>query len=427
MKLSKLCIGIGLAIILIVTSIFAPAVMANTTGGSIPTSIRDQMNQLLKDYDQALQQELQIGKTVIVTDDDQGTHKMLAEESQQKMDVLWRNTVQKIEALSARPAIARQKAVNLIQTVDPSPVSYVERAHIVYDFGAQLERYRAGQKIYSVDIATNEIIEIRLVDDTQIKTERIFTQDQLEEQARSFIARINPQIDLDKLSPTFGDKSNTYFFFRWEDKSKKLMDRTVPFIQIGFSQSGDFLSYYNTLRLTTVDETANRSSSIATYLLSIVNIKIVSAFSEVYANGGSHWQWERYDAPAYAQDNAGYCYYAGWCSPTNFYYANGNSSGTFYSVPLRGRWQANTNSSSDPAFYIPSTHASALTCYGVWYNGGSSSDEGSKCINQNAYYNTWVELSGAPWYNISKLVLPNTNEGSTGEVAWDEAWVYDHN
>jgi len=263
-----------------------------------------------------VKQELQTGTTALEHDSALGTHKILTGASQAKMDALWQETVRQIDELSARPAQERQKAISLIQSVEPGEVTYLSRGRTPYDLNAQLERYRTNQHIYSVDTATSEIVQIRLVDERHINAEPRFSKDQLESKARDFIARVSDQINLDQLTPAFGEKEETYFFFRWEDQSKRLADGSVPFVQVGFSRSGDFLNYVNTLPLAKGGLSTSGSLPKWTEFLGVGTAE--AAFSQIYANGGSYWAWERQDASYSTANNAGYCYYAGWCSPKDF-------------------------------------------------------------------------------------------------------------
>jgi hypothetical protein len=428
MKKNRIITSLCLAIMLFTISVITPIVKANSISQTLPEDTQYQIDALIMNYQTTLDKELTEGTTVIVNDVDNGSHIELTDESQQKMDALWRETVKQIEDLSARPSQERQKAIDLIQSLEPGDVTYLGLGHTPYDLETKLEKYQVGKYIYSIAIVRNEVIQIRLVDDTQINTEQRFNQEQLEKQAIDFIARVSPITDLKNLSPKFSNKENSNFFFRWEDRTRRLTEGSNPFIQIGLSASGDFLSFVNTLPLTSISISTD-ASPIENAWNNFVETKTVMAFNEVYANGGNYWGWEKQDVSYNTASNAGYCYSAGWCTPTNFYYADApTGGGTYFTAPLRGSWLVNSNTSSDPSFYIPSTNATTDACYGIYYNGGSSSDLGSKCISQSAYSNTWVELPGAPWYNISKLALPNTAESSlNNRAAWDEAWVYNHN
>ncbi len=46
---------------------------------------------------------------------------------------------------------------------------------------------------------------------------------ELEKLAREMIALVSPEINLDVLTPSFGQKIGTYFF-RWEDLTKPVLD-----------------------------------------------------------------------------------------------------------------------------------------------------------------------------------------------------------
>lgn len=145
-----------------------------------------------------------------------------------------------------------------------------------------------------------------------------------------------------------------------------------------------------------------------------------------YSNGGTQWAWEVLKASYTVQDNAGFCYTQGsWCQPKNFYYApspsgNNTYNGTYH----RGKWTATSSMRSlytRTSAYIPSTHATAIVFYRKWYNGGASSVDNG--VNQAIWYNSWVQMSST-LYDISRIVLPNTDEVGPDQIAWDEIWDY---
>jgi len=363
-------------------------------------SIQEQIDALIENYQKNLEHELMFGETVEVEDPLDGKITLLAGESAVKIEKLWQETISQVNELSARPPEERDIAVKLIQSLEvDEPVTYIDQDRSPYNPNAKLERYQAGKYIYAVDTATNQIVEITLLDDRIYSTEPIYSKDELEKMAREFIYKIAGDTKLDNLSPQYGDKEGITFFFRWEDKSQKLEGGMAPFIQVGFSQGGDIVHYVNTLPF------AKRTF-------------VATTFNEIYANGGSFWQW--LTGSYNTQNNAGYCYIAGWCSPKNFYYQN-----TCWGCEsAKGRWKPNPNSTVKASAFVPSTHATTLmACYRSFYNGGSSLYE--RCINQSIYYNVWVSITATSLYNIRRIELPNLSDASgTREVAWDEVWVY---
>jgi hypothetical protein len=236
-------------------------------------SIQEQIDALIENYQKNLEHELMFGETVEVEDPLDGKITLLAGESAVKIEKLWQETISQVNELSARPPEERDIAVKLIQSLEvDEPVTYIDQDRSPYNPNAKLERYQAGKYIYAVDTATNQIVEITLLDDRIYSTEPIYSKDELEKMAREFIYKIAGDTKLDNLSPQYGDKEGITFFFRWEDKSQKLEGGMAPFIQVGFSQGGDIVHYVNTLPF------AKRTF-------------VATTFNEIYANGGSFWQW----------------------------------------------------------------------------------------------------------------------------------------
>ncbi len=374
-------------------------------GNPIPTptpTIQQEIDDLIKAYEATLQNELLNGETIEVQDPLDGKTLMLIGESAKKMEALWQEVVNRINELSARPAEERVSAVQLIQSIDGvGDVIYLDRDRSPYDNRAQLERYKTSQFIYLIDIATNQIVEINLVDELNINTNPNFSSGQLERKAREFISLVAENVDLEVLKPAFGDKGGEMFFFRWKDPLTMLDGGMPAFIQVGYSQSGDLVHFINTFPFI-----SNKSELTAV------------TFNEYYANGGSYWQWllGSYNI----QNNAGYCYIYGWCSPKNFYW----QTTCFGCVSAKGRWSPNPNQTVKARAFVPSTHATTLqACYKSFYNGGSLSY--SKCINQYIYYDAFVSITDTSLDDIRRIELSNQyDSSSTKEIAWDETWVY---
>ncbi|MGB9668842.1 MAG: hypothetical protein ACPL0B_00515 [Anaerolineales bacterium] len=363
--------------------------------------VQEHIEALLKTYNITLANELQNGDTIEVHDPVEGTIRLLTGKSAAKIEALWQTIILQTNELSARPKEEREKAVRIIQSIEPGDVTYLDQDRSSYDMITKLERYQTTKFFYSVNIATNQIVEITLVDEFNINLTPLFTQNELEIKAREFITRVAPNTNLAYLTPNFGTKGSEIFFFRWEDHSRHLTGEMYPFIQIGLSQGGDLVHYVNTLQISTISSTTTTMS-----------------FSEIYANGGNYWQWV--SGSYNVKNNAGYCYIYGWCSPKNFYYQNT----CFGCMSAKGRWKPNPNPTVKARAFIPSTHATTpMACYESYYNGGSSWYE--KCINQYIYYNAFVVITSNSLINIRRIDLSNTSDSSTTkEIAWDEIHVY---
>jgi len=238
--------------------------------------------------------------------------------------------------------------------------------------------------------------------------------------ARDYVAKVSPDLLLDKLALGVHSKDDQVYFFRWEDIDSRTPDGTIPFVQIAFSRSGEFLNYENTLPLA-----SPLVSNPFGQFLTIESVWAIGA-NEIYSNGGTRWGWEIQGA-IYIKNNAGYCYGQGsWCTPKNFYYApspSGNN--TYEGTNHRGKWTSTSymrNRNTRTSAYIPCTNATAYTFYFNWYNGGASHTENG--VDQNSWCNTWVTSSGT-LYNIQPVVLANTSETCCNkQIAWDEIWDY---
>jgi len=136
---------------------------------------------------------------------------------------------------------------------------------------------------------------------------------------------------------------------------------------------------------------------------------------EVYANDGGYWT-QTSTAWGYTS-NSGYCYVSNVCTPKYHQFGyNRNTSAT-----VSGKWDNIDYASTYGRVYafIPSTNATATANYLITYNGGAST---SCLINQNNYFNQWVQCAGTllgvrnvNLNNYSAYGTPNTLK-----VAFDE-------
>jgi hypothetical protein len=245
---------------------------------------------------------------------------------------------------------------------------------------------------YSVDPQTNHIVEIHLLEQTRANAAPLHSPEALEAMARAFVARGHDGVDLGSLRLTTGSKAGSSHFFRWTAGGGDGNDRNAGFVQVGLSNGGDLVSYVDTLALAQ-------------------ELAAPPYFSQYYANGGNYWQWLVGDFSIH--DNAGYCYIYGWCNPKNFYYAPACMGGA--ACMAKGRWVPNLSSTPTGAHaFIPSVNATAMACYRIFYDGGSSSQD--VCIDQNNYYNQWAMLTSG-LYNIQRVMLNNVTANGQGIVA----------
>jgi len=410
MRIKRNIISICITLVVIaaiVIPVFAQSVTnPNPDGGTI----KAQIDKLLADYQKALDNEISNGETKIANDSLGGTTKLLSGQSAVKMDALWKDTLNKINQLKARPATEREKAVQSIKSLENVSVSYIDQVRSPYDSRIQLERYQTGKYLYTIDINTNQISEIFLVDDKAFSTASTFSEKQLEGKAREFINKATSKINLDQLSLQVSNKEGLVYFFRWEDKSNKLDSGISPFIQVSLSSGGDMVNYINTL-FPTLSAPSTASANLVSPL---------TTFNEVYSNGGNYWAGVL-GFPVSTQNNAGFCYIYNSCSPKSFFY----TTVTTGNQTALGRWSPNPSNANVVAqAFIPNTNATTQqACYIEYYNGLSSMS--SLCIQQLPLNNAWVYITYQSLYNIRRIDLGNGNDRSnTAKIAWDEVWVH---
>jgi hypothetical protein len=417
LAIKKVIVVSAISILILANSIAVAAQVGNPPLSPLnDPAVRSQIKDLETKFTIALHEEQQKGETKEIYDPIEGKQIVLTGASAVKISSLWELTANEINRISARSVEDQTAVINFLKTIESSDITYLDQIRTPYNKNAILERYQTDELIYTVDISTNQIVEIFLVDDRNYSIEPKYTPDELEREARETIKKVNRDIDLETLVPIFGDKEGKTYFFRWENPAIKLEDGTLPFVQVGLSLGGDFLNYVNTL---SIGQWASQNQA---GLSTQYDTNQLNVFTEVYANGGT--KWTLVQGSMSVQSNAGYCGPGGGsCTPTNFYYKatclEQNCGGNL----AKGRWSPNTNPSVKASAYVPSTHATTLmACYSITHSSGTT----GKCINQSAYYNTWVSLLSNYVNNISRVELTNANDYGGGEVAWDEIWVYSY-
>jgi hypothetical protein len=259
--------GVLVAAVIVLVNVVAQI----QTGSAQGQPASDRINALEQRLGQASQQEMKTGQ---LTDTPHGQY--FTGDSATKMEDMHQKTQQEIDAIIARPESERQGAIDAIRAFAKDPgvqVVYQQTLKMPYDGGAaQVEVYYVGLDQYVVLPEGNKIVQVgerpRLPGEAgrQYDMTPRYDREQLEKIAIAFITERAPEVDLSKLTPRFGSKGavaandkngvhyagtpqDTNYFFRWEDDTPNSTGdaRDVPFIQVGFSIGGTFLSYTNTL------------------------------------------------------------------------------------------------------------------------------------------------------------------------------------
>lgn len=399
-----------------------PALAQEPTPPISPEAQKEK-ERLLAEYQKALDYELENGETIISPED--GTTKILVGKSAEKMELLWQETVRKIEAVKARPASERDAVEKMIEALDGNKPVYVERFTLPYNPYRPVELYQTISYLYTVDIASSQIVDISPVVDSSIPHQHTredeslkgrYTWQELEQKARSYIGNLAGNINLASLRPAFQDKEGRVFFFRWEDETAVLPDGSKPFVQVVYSTStGEFIRYTNTLLL------ASTPTQSALQRLGFLPLKAKAYFNEVYANGGSYWTWVQNGSYTTTKANDGYCYYAGWCSPKNFYWGWTDATTSPNTPLIIGKWTPNSSAEYAKArAWIPCNNATAWSYYKGWINNGANSIQAY--VDQEIYCNEWAPVFGYFRY-YTKVQLYNNADIAGYKTAWDELWV----
>ena len=237
-----------------------------------------------------------------------------------------------------------------------------------------------------------------------------YTEDQLLGMAETMIVEfLGDKVKLDELSFSIGKKIGT-FFFRWEDANQQLDYGDLPFIQVGLSQNGDFLNYYNTLPF-------GQSKITGTGAKVHADILRIGPFNEIYANGGAYWTGGGGSTSA----TGGWYNTHSGCSGTFcslFYYAPQSTGG---SGLINGYWWPNYNTRTKAAAFIPRNNATAVVTYYIYVNDGSSL---TRSVDQNAFIDAWASITPSRVEDGINGVRLNNYGTASKLVAWDEMWVY---
>ncbi len=138
--------------------------------------------------------------------------------------------------------------IQRIQGLEPGNVTLTDIGIFPwYSADIKLTTYVTSTRTYNVYSQTHQIIEIIPKQTPSLVTSSSISG--LEKTAIKMIAEFSPDTNLDGLTFSSGTKGDGYYFFRWEDTSKKLDSGADPFVQVGVNGSSELLNYYNTLSL----------------------------------------------------------------------------------------------------------------------------------------------------------------------------------
>lgn len=188
-----------------------------------------------------------------IYDPDRGIYVSLLSFEQSSWLVLRNEALNKLrlEAELSSDLLANHKTI--VEKLDGAPVEASEITSLpFYRSDLTLFQYQTENNFYvlNADGMIIQIIPIRMpLSDTLTPNAPLSTA-LLEEKALSLINLFAPGTDLQILTPAGGSKIGS-FFFRWEDRTKPLLDdgRSYPFIQVALNSDGELLNYYNTLPL----------------------------------------------------------------------------------------------------------------------------------------------------------------------------------
>lgn len=406
---------IAFVIVMLLSSTFSVFAQRNTPP-PISEEGKQTKDQLLAEFKTALETELSHGQTEINPED--GSI-MLVGESKNKIDSLWKNTVSQIERAIGRSPEEQKPFKDRIAALDGSYPSYILRTVFPYNPDVAVEKYATDKYTYSVNMVTGQILEVMPLDSTRFRREASaetsnLSYSDLEQRAVTYIKTVEENLDISNLQANFSDKVGRNYFFRWEDPAIKLPDGTTSFIQVGLSSHGKLLNYVNTLSVA-------QQKQVSLIEKHLFPRPVFASFNEVYANGGGYWSWLSGGSSSSTTSNAGYCYFAGWCSPTNFYWGYTDATTSPNTPYINGQWDVNPSSQYIYLLaYVPSINATAYAKYTATFNNGSNTDYAT--IDQSVYSNVWVSVLG-PHLNYGVVKLDNDDDTANFKVAWDEVWL----
>ncbi len=335
------CVSLALALVFLLGTQSTAFAQKISTPPPPNSTIKEKVDFLLTQYNNAVKQEMRQGQTK----KDEDGNVVLTGESELKMNALWKDTFSQIDELTARPLEERIKFIERIQSIEGNQkAEYSFHTDMPY-YGKSLktEVYETPSYEYVMDVNTGNILEVAIKNWNDHHMQPTYSQDELENKAVNYLQSIDSSVDLSKLSLQVYEKVGT-IFFRWEDESSELLDGRYPFVQVGLSTDGDLLTYVNTLQIS-----ANDGLSSITSLPLFFNVtgalmpKDTVVWIETYANGGSYWS----ATGSYYTATGGYCYYNPTLCPGTFtdknkYYYKSTVTGT--TGVVKGYWTANFNS-----------------------------------------------------------------------------------
>lgn len=210
----------------------------------------NELGKLQSKYSAWLTQELVVGSKIKLVSED-GT----------KLDMLIGDSYVAMKERENKIAAAQEKAnqdyqeyinsdldIQIIQKIEGKnvQVTFTEAAISSYRTDVAYSTYETQDKYYTLD--SNLRLVVRIEPKNMMVGSEGLSVPKLEKMAREMIVLVSPEINLDTLTYSLGQKIGTYFF-RWEDRTKPFLDdgQSYPFVQVGLNGKGELLNYINTL------------------------------------------------------------------------------------------------------------------------------------------------------------------------------------
>jgi hypothetical protein len=184
---------------------------------------------------------------------DRGGYMSLVSFEQMDWLVLRNEALDQLRMAAELPPELLAQHIAIVEKLDGQPVIASEITALPFYRGdLTFFQYQTQKNYYTLnrDGAVIEIIPMQIPSSDQLTPVTPLNANQLEEKARMLIASIASGTELGTLTSASASKIGSYFF-RWEDRTKPLLDdgRSFPFVQVALNQDGELLNYYNTLPL----------------------------------------------------------------------------------------------------------------------------------------------------------------------------------
>ncbi|MBI5842526.1 MAG: hypothetical protein HZB19_20750 [Chloroflexi bacterium] len=218
----------------------------------------NEYGKLISEYKAWLENELKNGSTIIIITESGDKHPILIGDSyvaekewEQKLDIAEEKANQEyLNFINPEPDY---QIIRRIEGADVR-ITFKEVSNSPYRTDTPYTDYETDTMRYMIDSRQRLVVSMSPIAEPQVATG--LSVPELEKMARQMIALVSPEINLDSLTYSLGQKTitdssgqKTNYFFRWEDLTKPVLDdgRSYPFVQVGLNGKGELLNYINTL------------------------------------------------------------------------------------------------------------------------------------------------------------------------------------